>query len=288
VTSVTQTSVTFGWTASSDNVGVTGYGLYLGGSAAGSATGLSGTISGLSCGTTYTVGVDAHDAAGNHSSVSSTSVTTAACAPPPPPPPPPPGDTQAPSVPAGLAGSVVSRTAVSLAWNPSNDNVGVTGYDVSLNGSTVTTTGAVASSWKFTGLVCGTTYTLGVDAFDAAGNHSAVATTTATTKACAASTIDSQPPSAPTGVSASAASKTALNVAWSASTDNVGVTGYEIYLNGALVKTSGPSWSTARLTLLACGTTYSVGVDAFDAAGNRSPVVSVSGATSPCKAAINA
>ncbi len=55
-------------------------------------------------------------------------------------------------------------------------------------------------TFSFTGLTCGTTYTLGVAAVDAAGNVSGTATKSATTAACA----DTTPPSTPTGLATSA------------------------------------------------------------------------------------
>ena len=66
-TNSTQTSLTVSWTASTDNVGVAGYTVYVNGAASSAAAGTSRTISGLACGTTYTIGVDAYDSAGNHS-----------------------------------------------------------------------------------------------------------------------------------------------------------------------------------------------------------------------------
>ncbi len=51
------------WNASGDNVGVTGYGIYVGGALAGTVSGTAVTVSGLQCGTSYAIGVDAVDAA---------------------------------------------------------------------------------------------------------------------------------------------------------------------------------------------------------------------------------
>ncbi|MBL6447986.1 fibronectin type III domain-containing protein [Fulvivirga sp. 29W222] len=73
---VTQTSATVSWTASTDNVGVTGYDVYVNGSLNGSTTSTSSTITGLTASTTYTIAVRAKDAAGNESPASSVSVTT--------------------------------------------------------------------------------------------------------------------------------------------------------------------------------------------------------------------
>ncbi len=85
-TGTTQTSSSVAWDASTDNVAVTGYRRYNGGSLVSSALGTVFTFSGLSCGTNYGLAVDAFDAAGNRSAKASMSATTAACTPPPPPP----------------------------------------------------------------------------------------------------------------------------------------------------------------------------------------------------------
>lgn len=81
------------------------------------------------------------------------------------------GDTQPPSVPASVHTTSVSATSVSLAWSPSTDNVGVTGYTVYRNGAALGT--ASTTSFTDTTVSAGTTCAYTVDAFDAAGNHSA-------------------------------------------------------------------------------------------------------------------
>jgi hypothetical protein len=77
-------------------------------------------------------------------------------------------DTQAPSVPPGLAASVSKRTNVSLTWQAATDNVGVAGYEVWRNGVRVATT--AARSYAET--LAGGTYGYYVVAYDAAGNRS--------------------------------------------------------------------------------------------------------------------
>jgi chitodextrinase len=173
VGSTTQTSIALSWNASTDNVGVVGYDLLVNGSKVGTTTSTSDTFTSLTCGTSYTLGVDAFDAAGNSSSVSSVVAATTACP-----------DT-APSVPSGLSVGSTTQTSIALSWNASTDNVGVAGYDVSVDGSKVDTT--TSTSYTFTGLTCGTSHTLGVDAFDAAGNRSAAASVPAATAACSSS-----------------------------------------------------------------------------------------------------
>lgn len=74
---VTNTSATLNWSASSDNVSVTGYRIYRNGSSIGTVTGTSANVTGLSASTSYTFYVRAYDAAGNTSSNSNTlNVTT--------------------------------------------------------------------------------------------------------------------------------------------------------------------------------------------------------------------
>jgi hypothetical protein len=76
--STTQTSVSLSWTASSSS-SVTGYDVLRDGRAVGSTAGTTYTVSGLACGTSYTLAVDAHDSAGNTSTPSSVTAATAAC-----------------------------------------------------------------------------------------------------------------------------------------------------------------------------------------------------------------
>ncbi|TDD48745.1 hypothetical protein E1263_33080 [Kribbella antibiotica] len=92
------------------------------------------------------------------------------------------GDTQAPTVPAGLAAGTVTATTAALTWSASTDNVGVTGYDVLRNGSPVGT--ATTTSYQDGGLAPNTSYSYSVRARDAAGNTSAAgAAVTVKTKA---------------------------------------------------------------------------------------------------------
>jgi len=74
--SITETSATISWSASSDNVGVTAYYVYSGSTYLGQVTGTSANLTGLTAGTTYTYSVSAVDAAGNESSARSVTFTT--------------------------------------------------------------------------------------------------------------------------------------------------------------------------------------------------------------------
>lgn len=92
------------------------------------------------------------------------------------------GDTQAPTVPGGLAVSSTTSNSATLSWSASTDNTAVTGYDVYRNGTKVGS--ATTTSYTDSGLAASTTYTYTVRAKDAAGNVSASSTAvSATTKA---------------------------------------------------------------------------------------------------------
>lgn len=79
-------------------------------------------------------------------------------------------DVASPTVPAGLTGTATTTT-VSLSWNPSTDNTGVTGYKVYRTGTGQVGT-AGTTSFTDNGLAQGTQYSYTVSAYDAAGNNS--------------------------------------------------------------------------------------------------------------------
>ena len=186
-------------------------------------------------------------------------------------------DTTPPTAPANLTAMASSPTQVNLTWSASSDDVGVTGYKVYRNG--VFLASSATTSYSDTTAQAATTYSYTVYAYDAAGNVSAASNTaTATTP----SQGDTQPPSTPGGLTATAASPSQVNLAWSAATDDVGVAGYTIYRSGAAVATtSGPNATTYTDVSVAPSTTYTYTVDAFDAAGNHSPQSAGATVTTP-------
>lgn len=89
---------------------------------------------------------------------------------------------------------------------------------------------------------------------------------------------DTQAPTAATGLSVSGTTSSSISLAWNASTDNVGVASYNVYMNGSLKTTV--SSASATISGLSASTTYSFYVVAKDAAGNSSSNSStVSGTT---------
>ncbi|WP_379136557.1 alpha-amylase family glycosyl hydrolase [Paenibacillus sp. sgz500958] len=79
---------------------------------------------------------------------------------------------------------------------------------------------------------------------------------------------DTVPPTVPTNVTATSVGSTSASLSWTASTDTVGVTGYEIYRNDVKVGTSATTSYTD--TGLTPSTNYSYTVKAYDAAANLS------------------
>ncbi len=255
--SITQTSFLLTWNASSDNIGVTGYNVYRNGTFVETVSGTSASISGLSSGTTYGMTVAAKDAAGNTSSASAVlNVTTLNAVVP---------DDQNPSVPSGLSAGNITQTSFTLNWTASTDNVGVVAYDIYLDG--LLTSSVSATSAELTGLTGSTTYAVTVRARDAANNVSGSSSVLNVTTQTVV-TPDSEAPSVPTGLVASSITEAGFTLTWNASTDNIGVAGYEILSGGSVIRTVGST--TVTLSNLDASTTYSMAVRAKDAAGNTS------------------
>ncbi len=181
-------------------------------------------------------------------------------------------DTTPPSTPTAVTVTAKTSTSVSLSWTASTDNVGVTGYQVFRNGTQVGT--PVTTTFTDTGLTASTTYAYTVKARDAAGNVSAASTAVSATTTAAG---DTTPPSAPSAVHTTATTSTSVSLAWTASTDNVGVTGYQVFRNGTQVGTA--TATTFTDTGLTASTTYAYTVKAQDAAGNLSTASTAVNAT---------
>ena len=185
-------------------------------------------------------------------------------------------DGTVPSTPTNLTASAFSATQINLSWTASTDNVGVTGYQIERcvgagcsNFTALTTVST--TSYSNTGLTNGTSYSYRVRATDAAGNLSGFSIVSSAT------TPDTQAPTAPSGLTATALTSTQINLSWTAATDNVAVTGYQIERcqgAGCTVFTQIGTTTTATTysnTGLTAGTPYSYRVRATDAAPNLGP-----------------
>ncbi|MES2862530.1 MAG: GEVED domain-containing protein [Bacteroidota bacterium] len=303
----TQTTTNLSWTASTDNVGVTGYDVYQGTTLLGTVSTTTYNVTGLTAATAYSFSVRAKDAAGNISAssnvvnVTTLPIVSVYCI------------SQGNSVNDELIGRVQIGTI-------NNASTGGTGYTDFTSISTNLTKGAsttitITPTW--TGSVYAEGYAVWIDynndkdfadAGELVWSNPAVSTTpvsgsftvptTATTGstrmrvsmrynaipvACGAfdygqvedytvnlvnATTDTTAPTAPTSLTASGTTQTTTNLSWTASTDNVAVTGYDVYRGATLVTTvSGTSYTATGLT---AATAYTFSVRAKDAAGNIS------------------
>ncbi len=274
------TQIDLAWTGSTDNVAVANYRVERCHGAGctifvqvATPTGTTFSDTGLQNATRYTYRVRAADAAGN---LSGYTAEQSAMTP----------DTQAPTVPTGLTATAASQSQIDLAWTASTDNVALAGYRVErCQGATCTNFVQVATptaaSYSDTGLLAATTYRYRVRAEDTAGNLSAYSGVQSATTPLAP---DMTPPTAPSGLTASAVSASQINLAWSASNDNVVVSGYQVErCQGAgctdFVQVATPSGTFYNDTGLTAVTSYSYRVRAADAAGNLSAYSSVQSAT---------
>ena len=184
------------------------------------------------------------------------------------------GDTTPPSVPGGLNSPSKTSTSVSLAWNASTDNTGVTAYDVYRGGALAGS--PTSTSFNVTGLTANTTYSFTVRARDAAGNASAqsgaISVTTNTTGGnCTAL------PGVPTGLNSPSRTNTSVNLAWNASsTGGTNCTvSYRVFRGGTQVAT-GLSATSHTVSGLSANTTYSFTVSAVNQFGNSAQSSSIS------------
>ncbi len=160
-------------------------------------------------------------------------------------------------------------------------------FDVRVEGATVLTAFDIfASCGAFT--ACDRTFTATVAdgqlniGFNINGgaNYGTVSAIAVTTSGGGGGGGDTTPPGAPGNLRVTGTSTSSVSLAWDASSDNVGVVGYDVY-QGA-VKVSSVAVTSATVSGLAAGTAYQFSVKARDAAGNVSPAsATVTGTTQP-------
>lgn len=165
------------------------------------------------------------------------------------------GDVVTPSRPTGLIANP-TETSIAFSWTASNGSV--KGYNIYLDGTFKTF--VTSTQYTFDGLLPYTQHQLTVEAVGTDNSVSDKAV-------LAASTTDETVPTSPTNLEGIATDYT-IALSWDASSDNVGVTEYHVYLNGERQKRV--TTTAYTLTGLDPATSYLVEVEARDAAGNRS------------------
>ncbi|HSW78987.1 MAG TPA: carboxypeptidase regulatory-like domain-containing protein, partial [Candidatus Babeliales bacterium] len=124
----------------------------------------------------------------------------------------------------------------------------------------------------------GTTYYYKVSAVNSVGESSQSGELSATIPIPALDTIA---PTGPTNLVASVASAYQVNLAWNASSDNVGVTRYDIYRSNTKIDSMGGGITGYRDASTLAKTSYSYVVYAYDGAGNKSTVSNKVSVTTP-------
>jgi len=262
-TAQTINSISLAWTASTASTGCTlsGYHIYRGGVFQADVTsGTSYTSTGLTPNTSYSFTVAAFDTSA-HSSAQTAAVAIATTA-----------DVTAPSAPGSVTATASGSAQVNLSWTASTDNVAVTAYKIYRGGSALTTVSGSTLSYADTTVSANTDYTYQVSALDAANNESTKVTASPSPIHTPTAT-DITAPTTPTNLTAPIIASQSANISWTASTDNVGVAGYHIYINGIYDGDTTTTSFTAGC--VAPGVNYTFTVKAFDAAGNLSPAATV-------------
>jgi len=174
-------------------------------------------------------------------------------------------DTTAPTLGGPLNVGTVTTTSIQVSWAAGSDNVAVTSYEVSTDGTSWADVGSVLT-YTFTGLTPSASYTLRVRAKDAAGNVSSAITATQST----GTPGDTTPPTLTGAITVSSLTSTGYVLSWPAGADNVAVTSYERSLDGGTNWVDVGNVLTVSVTGRTPETTDAVRVRAKDSASNVS------------------
>ncbi|CAH8292894.1 fibronectin type III domain protein [Mariniflexile fucanivorans] len=259
VSNIATSTIDITWTASTDNVAVTNYNIYNNNTLLRASIGnvTSFSLTGLAPANNYNITIRALDASGNISGNSNAQTFTTIGT----------LDTTPPTNPTNLIASNITETTADLSWTASTDNVGIVDYQVYNNGTLLMASiGGNGTSLTLTGLSPDTNHNLTVRGIDAAGNISQDSNTLNFTTLF----VDTIAPSIPTNLVVSDIATSTIDITWTASTDNVAVTNYNIYNNNTLLRASIGNVTSFSLTGLAPANNYNITVRALDAAGNIS------------------
>ena len=285
-TAVSPTQVNLSWSAPSNNGGypISGYRIEVKkGSASYStltaSTGNSTTTYshiGLVTGTTYSYKVYAINSIGTSTAspeASATPTTTSI--------------SSSPAPPTGLTATASSATQINLSWSAPSNNGGspIIGYKIEYKlGASgaysvlVANTANTATAYSHTALSTGQSYVYRISAINAVGTSNPSPEASATPTSSAQTTANSAP-GAPTGLVATAASGTQINLFWSAPSNNGGspITGYKIESKKGsgsyevIVANTASTITTYAHAGLTTGTQYYYRVYAINSIGTSSP-----------------
>ena len=174
-------------------------------------------------------------------------------------------DTTPPNNVQGLSMDSVTYNSASISWT-GNTDTDLAGYKVYVDGVLNATLG-IEDNYTITSLSSNTSYAIRVTAYDTSGNESAYAS--ATEVNAQTSVQDVTPPTKPTNLNASLIGFTQVTISWTASTDNIGIDYYRVYVDD-IVQIPSDANTTYTITGLQSDTQYTINVDAVDTSGNPS------------------
>ncbi len=247
---ITTSGFNISWDASTDNIGVIGYNIYLDGNLQQVSASTSHQFNGLNDNTLYEVTVEAVDLAGNTSAPSSIFVTTLE-------------EVDLPPTDIQAQVTQISDSGALLQWPISTDDGTITIYHLYVNGTLfLSTTGL---QHPLDNLNPATTYTVFVLAEDNAGQLSNPIPTSFTTL----NSPDIIPPTVPFNLRVEDISQESARVLWEHSSDDSGVLNYDVYFEDALIATVPDNQFI--LNGLQENTTYFIKIRARDIHNNLSP-----------------
>ena len=173
-----------------------------------------------------------------------------------------------PSAPSNLQASAPTAGEVDLTWNDAVDANGIAGYDIYRDGGStpIASVAGTLTAYADSSVDPETHYDYMVKARDPSGNVSDPSNTASVTTP----STDTGPPTAPSGLNASSPTSGEVDLRWTGSTDDEGVTAYDVYRDGNAVATLGGSTTSYTDLLVMPGVSYTYSVRARDAAGHTS------------------
>jgi hypothetical protein len=249
------------WDASTDDVAVTGYNIYLDGYFITTVTTLFYNYLGLTTGQSYYFGVSAIDADGNESEINWTNEVIASS-----------DASVTPDAPI-MTYSNITCDGVTMSWTEPYDNVGVVSYNIYDGATLLTNVANTVFSYDYTGYTGANSVSISVSALDAAGNESYRLGQSVIIPPCAGTITP------PTNLSIYTVADTELYLSWDVSSD-ANVDFNKLTLNGTVqTATQVASDNTYTFTGLTPSTFYTLGVTYVDTGVGSSTETTITGAT---------
>ena len=174
-------------------------------------------------------------------------------------------DAENPGKPTGLNLLLATPSSAIVSYNRTTDITGLAGYNLYANGIKNNSLAVWDSTYTYTNLLPDTDYTLYVAAVDFAGHETKSESITIKT-----APTDNTKPLAPLGLQATDVTTALFTVKWNSSSDNVGIKGYELFLNNTKVGYKLIQDTVFTFTDLMSNYDYSVKLVAYDYSGNIS------------------